>query len=218
MGLVQPENTPPNDAQTGAQPVRRDLNDPKATFEDLPFTPVLTEKQSKRANQTFKGMVLSIGFTVAVLIPLLLLNPGTKEENFQHAVDLQKVASDASGIAEFEVFAPQVSGEDYANFARWKSNQVQDISYWEFGLVMSETNFVYVRQTADANPTWIALVTDNAAPTDERIVDGSKWEVRVKDETTYMISEREDSTLIISSDTGEEEIMAIVQAAEAQIS
>lgn len=216
MGNVQPENTSQNDVPVGEQPIRRDLNDPEATFEDLPFTPLLTEKQSKRANQTFKGMLLSVGFTIAVIIPLLLLNPANKEESFQHPVDLQAVASEVSGVADFKVFAPQVSGDEYANFARWKSNQIQDVSYWEFGLVMDETNFVYVRQSADANPTWIALVTDNAIPSDERVINGHNWEVRKKDQTVYMISNFKDSTLIISSDTGEEELMTVVQAAEAQ--
>lgn len=216
MGHVQPENNAKNETPVVEETPRRDVNDPNATFEDLPFTPVLTEKQAKRANQTFKGMLLSIGFTIAVLIPILLLNPGTKEENYKNPVDLQTVASEVAGVADFEVFAPQLSGSEYSNFARWQTNQVQGVSYWEFGLVLTNTKFVYVRQTADANPTWIANVTENAIPTDKLVLGNSEWEVRVKDKTTYMITERKDSTLIISSDTGQEELMTVVQAAEDQ--
>ncbi|MHC6175732.1 DUF4245 domain-containing protein [Glutamicibacter endophyticus] len=212
--MQQPENQPPTES---VDPQRRDLSDPKATYEDLPFKPVLTEKQAKRANQTFKGMVLSILFTVAVAVPILLLNPGPKDDSFKNPVDLQQVATEAAQVAKFQVWAPQLSGDEYANFARWRTNAVQDVSYWEFGLVLSDSKFAWVRQTADANPTWLANITENATPSDKLVLDGTEWEVRTKDDETYLIAELGQSTLVLSSDTGEEELINLARLAQTQL-
>lgn len=219
---MQPENpentTPQSDVSTSSirseEMPRRDLNDPDATFEDLPFKPQLTEKQSKRMNQTFKGMIFSIGFCILVFIPLYLLNPQPSAESFKSSVDLQATAQQAGESAGFEPFAPELPENSYANFARWQTNATQGVPFWEFGVVASETKFVWVRQAAEANATWIALTTDGALPSGTQDVDGTQWEVRTKDETTYMISERQDTTFIISSDTGTEELLEIVELAE----
>ena len=215
-------NVPATDPSQGVgQPpvaTRRSLDDPDATFEDLPFKPQLTEKQAKRANQTFKGMVLSIGFTVAIVVPLLLLNPAPKDDSFKSEVELQQVAEQAEQVAEFDIFAPKLEENQYANFARWQSNVAQGVPYWEFGMVENDKNFVWVRQSGEANPTWIALITEAAIPTETRTIGGSQWEVRVKDTTTYLISERSDSTVILSSDTSSEQLNRVAEQVEAELS
>lgn len=198
---------------------RRDLNDPDATFEDLPYKPQLTKSQAKRANQTFKGMVLSLLFTLAAVIPILLLNPINSGGNADRSVDLQEVAEQAAPAADFVPWAPYLGEGEYANFARWQTSRVQEVSYWEFGLVMHERDFVWVRQISndEFNPSWLAALTDNAVPTDTLVLDGSEWEQREKDGQVYLISEREDSTLVLSSDTSEEQLLAIAQAAQQQV-
>lgn len=223
---VHPENntennapaTEPADRGSETAPAsRRSLDDPNATFEDLPFKPQLTEKQAKRANQTFKGMVLSVGFTLAILIPLFLLNPAPKEDSFETDVNLQQTAQQTQQIAGFEVFAPELGENQYANFARWQANAAQGVPYWEFGVVIDDKDFVWVRQAAEANDTWIALTTDTAAPAGTRTIGGSEWEVRAKDESTYLISDRGDSTLILSSDTSEEQLVRVAELVEAEL-
>jgi len=193
---------------------RRDLNDPEATFDDLPFKPQLTEKAAKRANQTYKGMILSVGFTLAILIPLILLNPAPKEQAFKSDVNLAQTAEQTESIAGFKIFAPELAEDEYANFARWQANNAQGVPYWEFGVVSDDKNFVWVRQAAKANQTWIALTTDAAVPTGTKTIGGWKWEERVKDKTTYLISERKDSTLILSTDTSTEELENVAKLAE----
>lgn len=215
------DNVPANEATDHtAEPTsagRRDLNDPKATFDDLPFKPQLTEKAAKRANQTYKGMILSVGFTLAILIPLILLNPAPKEQAFKSEVNLQQTAEQTESIAGFKVFAPDLGDDQYANFARWQANNAQGVPYWEFGVVTDDKNFVWVRQAAKANPTWIALTTDTAVPTGTKTIGSWKWEERVKDQTTYLITERKDSTLILSSDTSKEDLENVAKIAESTL-
>lgn len=195
----------------------RSLDDPNATFEDLPYKPQLTEKQAKRANQTFKGMVLSIGFTVAILIPVLMLNPPPKDDAFESDVNLQATAEQTEQISGFEIFAPELGDKAYANFARWQANTAQGVPYWECGLVFEDKNFVWVRQAADANPTWIALITDAATPTETRTIGGAQWEVRTKDQSTYLISEFKDSTVVLSSDTSAEQLNSVAEQVASEL-
>lgn len=220
MEGVHPENNTENNAPatenaasgTGlpvASP--RSLDDPNATFEDLPFKPQLTEKQAKRANQTFKGMVLSIGFTVAILIPVLMLNPAPKDDAFESDVNLQATAEQTEQISGFEIFAPELGEKEYANFARWQANTAQGVPYWEFGLVSEDKNFVWVRQAAESNQTWIALISDAATPTEKRTIGGTEWEVRVKDQSTYLIADFADSTVVLSSDTSVEQLNSVAE-------
>jgi len=217
-GNAVPGNEPSEKTSEAEPSSRRDLNDPEATFDDLPFKPQLTEKQAKRANQTFKGMVLSVGFTLAVVIPLVLLNPAPKDEAFENKVNLQQTAEQTEQIADFDVFAPDLSDGQYANFARWQANTAQGVPYWEFGIVSNNKDFVWVRQAAEANDTWIALTTDTAVPSGTKKIGGWEWEVRVKDETTYLISKHKDSTLILSTDTSEEQLENVAKLAESTLS
>lgn len=225
MDSVQPENTENNTpaSEAGAVPVisdeptRRDLNDPKATFEDLPYMPQLTEKQAERANQTLKGMIISVAFCIAVFIPLYLLNPTPDEKAFESTVDLQATAQGASEMAGTELFAPELADDEYANFARWQANTAQGVPYWEFGVVIEDSKFVWVRQAVDSNPTWVALITDSALPTGTKEIDGVQWEVRTKDAKTYLISEGKDTTFVLSSDTGEEELVEMARLASQDV-
>lgn len=217
--MQSPEKPQPDIASTPSTTERRDVNDPEATFEDLPYKPQLTKSQAKRANQTFKGMVLSLLFTLAAVIPILLLNPANSGEESKRSVDLQEVASQASSAAQFQPWAPSLGEGEYANFARWQTSRAQEVSYWEFGLVMQDRDFVWVRQISNEefNPSWLAALTDNAVPTDTLVLDGTEWERRTKDSQVYLISQREDSTLVLSSDTAEEQLLATAQAAQQQV-
>lgn len=217
---VQPREN--HSSETEATPVqtgRRDLSDPEATFEDLPYKPQLTKSQAKRANQTFKGMVLSLLFTLAAVIPILLLNPPNTGGGNDRSVDLPVIAEQAAPAADFTPWAPSLGEGDYANFARWQTSQIQEVSYWEFGLVMQERDFVWVRQISNEqfNPSWLATLTDNAVPTDTLVLDGDSWEQREKDGQVYLISERQDSTLVLSSDTSREQLLSVARTAQQQV-
>lgn len=193
------------------------LETPVAASEELPFKPVLTPSQAKRANQTLKGMIISVVLTVAVAIPVVLINPASKADTYRQPVDVSEVASQAAADATFTPWAPVLPEGDYSNFARWITGNVDGIKYWEFGVVTHDEKFVWVRQTADANPSWLATVTDNATPAGEHLVDGKAWELRKKDKTQVLVSKIGNSTLMLSSDSGLETLESMARLAQQQL-
>lgn len=182
-----------------------------------PVKPVLTPSQAKRANQTLKGMIISVLLTVAVAIPVILINPPDKAENFRAPVDVADVASQAAADANFTPWAPNLPEGDYVNFARWITGNVDGIKYWEFGVVTKDDEFVWVRQTADANPSWLAAVTDNAALAGTHAVDGTSWELRTKDKSRILIGSRGSSTIVLTSDSGQETLDSLARLAQQEI-
>jgi len=190
---------------------------PAAGESQLPVKPVLTPSQAKRANQTLKGMIISVVLTVAVAIPVVLINPANKADTYRQPVDVTSVASQAAADAAFTPWAPAMPEGDYVNFARWITGNIDGIKYWELGVVTRDEKFVWVRQTADANPSWLATVTDNASPAGEHMVDGTAWELRKKDKDQVLISKFGDSTVVLTSDSGIETLDSLARLAQQQI-
>ncbi|WP_411734442.1 DUF4245 domain-containing protein [Paeniglutamicibacter sp.] len=182
-----------------------------------PVKPVLTPSQAKRANQTLKGMIISVLLTVAVAIPVILINPPDKAENFRAPVDVADVASQAAADADFTPWAPNLPEGDYVNFARWITGNVDGIKYWEFGVVTKDDEFVWVRQTAGANPSWLAAVTENAALAGTHSVDGTDWELRTKDKSQVLVTTRGTSTIVLSSDSGLETLDSLARLVQREI-
>lgn len=182
-----------------------------------PVKPVLTPKQAKRANQTLKGMIISVLLTVAVAVPVILINPPDKAENFRAPIDVADVASQAAADADFTPWAPNLPEGDYVNFARWITGNVDGIKYWEFGVVTHDDEFVWVRQTAGANPSWLAAVTENAALAGTHSVDGTEWELRTKDKDQILVSTRGTSTIVLTSDSGMETLDKLARLAQREI-
>src|SRR5699024_7204966 len=141
------------------------------------------------------------------------LNPTPDEKAFESTVDLQATAQGASEMAGTELFAPELADDEYANFARWQANTAQGVPYWEFGVVIEDSKFVWVRQAVDSNTTGVGLSTDSALPTGTKEIDGVQWEVRTTDAKTYLISEGKGTTVVLSSDTGEEELVEMARLA-----
>ncbi|MFL4476422.1 DUF4245 domain-containing protein [Paeniglutamicibacter sp. MACA_103] len=182
-----------------------------------PVKPVLTPSQAKRANQTLKGMIISVLLTVAVAIPVILINPANKAENFRAPVDVADVASQAAVDADFTPWAPNLPEGDYVNFARWITGNVDGIKFWEFGVVTKDDEFVWVKQTAGANPSWLAAVTENASPAGTHAVDGTDWELRTKDKSRTLIGTRGKSTIVLTSDSGMDTLESLARLAQQEI-
>ena len=181
------------------------------------FKPVLTPSQAKRANQTLKGMIISVVLTVAVALPIIFINPGSKAETYRQPVDISAVASQAAADAAFTPWAPVLPVGDYVNFARWLTGNIDGIKFWEFGVVTQDEKFVWVRQSADANPSWLATVTDNAVPAGEHLIDGVPWELRKKDKSNVLVSKLGGSTIVLSSDDGMETLETLARLATKQV-
>lgn len=202
----------PGPAQDAAPP-----HAPEPASEAAAAKPVLSPAQAKRANQTLKGMIISVLLTIAVAAPVILINPPNKAENFRAPVDVAEVASQAAADADFTPWAPNLPEGDYVNFARWITGNVDGIKYWEFGVVTQKEEFVWVRQTAGANPSWLAAVTDNATPAGTHAVDGTDWELRSRDKSQTLIGTRGPSTIVLTSDSGLDALDSMARLAQREI-
>ncbi|GAA3701532.1 hypothetical protein GCM10022377_13970 [Zhihengliuella alba] len=184
------------------------MNTEHVDQEQLP-KPILTKSQAKRANQSLKGMVISVLLTLAVVLPVLALNPFNQENNFRPDVDVTAVAAQVDGSAGFVPLDLELPDEWYSNFARWQGSQADGVDFWEVGYVRGEDGFVGLRQTADANPTWIAQHAGDVAPSGQREIAGVVWqEYSYRDddgvEHVTLVADLEDSTVMLYSDSGAE--------------
>lgn len=185
------------------------------TEPQAPPKPVLTPSQAKRANQTVKGMFISVLLTVLIALVVIVLNPMSKTDGYRPDIDVTVTAQEAAAAAEFTPLAPGVPDNWYANFARWISAGVDGIAYWEVGYIDQEQGFVWFRQTADANDFWIAQITETAPIAGTKEIGGATWEVRTKDETTTYILKRGKDTVLLTGTTGSsmlDEMAAVVAA------
>jgi hypothetical protein len=151
---------------------------PAQSPDELPFKPVLTAKQAKRANQTIKGMVISVLLTVAVAIPVILLNPGSKPETYHRNIDVPAVALQAKASAGYLPVAPVLPEGWSANYARWSNGGTAQVPAWEAGYLTAGGQHIALTQTDKANPTWLADATGQAPVTGERRIGGADWELR----------------------------------------
>ncbi|MDO5743003.1 MAG: DUF4245 family protein [Micrococcaceae bacterium] len=213
---TEPTDTP-DPADAPAQPgATGQAADPHLEHEPE-VTPILTPAQAKRANQTLKGMIISVLLTVAVAIPIILINPPNKAETYRDQIDVAAVAAQAAPDADFTPWAPKLPEGDYVNFARWIAKNVDGIKYWEFGVVTKDDTFVWVRQTDTPNPSWLAAVTENATPAGSHTVDGTEWELRTKEQNQILIGARGKSTLVLSSDSGMDTLDGLARLAQSEI-
>lgn len=217
-----PPNAPepidvPEPADTAMAPEETGQGAASSPAQEPEVTPVLTPSQAKRANQTLKGMIISVLLTVAVAIPIILINPPNKAETYRDAVDVAAVAAQAAPDADFTPWAPSLPEDDYVNFARWITKNVDGIKYWEFGVVTKDDTFTWVRQTDAANPSWLAAVTENAVPAGNHDVDGTPWELRTKDKNEILIGSLGETTLVLSSDSGMDTLESLARLAQSEI-
>ncbi|MFD1213918.1 DUF4245 domain-containing protein [Arthrobacter sp. GCM10027362] len=152
--------------------------DPVQPPDELAVKPILTPKQAKRANQTIKGMVISVLLTVAAVIPVVLLNPGSKPETYHRDIDVPGVARQAEPAAGYLPVVPEVPGGWSSNYARWNAGGTAKVPAWEAGYLTADGHHIALVQTNKANPTWLAQATGEAPVTGQRRIGGADWELR----------------------------------------
>lgn len=176
---------------------------PAPGTEKQPAKPVLTAKQAKRANQTVKGMFISVLLTVAVFVPVYLLNPGSKPETYQRNIDVPGVALQAEPAAGYLPLAPALPDGWSANYARWNSGGSAQVPAWEAGYLTPGGSHIGLTQTDKGNPTWVAQVTDEAPVTGQRRIGGSDWELRDRGTgSTSLVLEEDGYTVILEGAAG----------------
>lgn len=142
------------------------------------FKPVIAAGAAKRATASVVGMLLAMLSTVAIVLVIVWLNPQQKAESYRSNIDVAAIAAHAADTAGFTPAAPVLPEGWSANYARWNPAGADGVSFWDVGYVTANNTFIALRQSAAANPTWIAAQANNAPVTGIRTVDGRDWELR----------------------------------------
>jgi hypothetical protein len=189
---------------------------PEARRAPLPgepgFKAPLTKSQLNRANQTIKGMIISVVLTIAVVVPVILLNPGSNKETYENRIDAAQIAQQTVTTQGFKAVAPDFPRHYYANKAQWNPGAADGVGYWELGIVgkfQGQDHFVQMLQAKDANTSWVALATDGSVPNGKAVtVDSTTWQVRQKpgsdDGDTILTTKLDGYTFILSGDHGDD--------------
>ena len=135
---------------------------------------------AKRANASVIGMVLALLVSLAVVIPIVLLNAQPKAGSLRPPVDVAGTAAQAKDAAGFTPVAAQLPAGWGTNYARWNSAGADGVPFWEVGYVTPSQQFISLTQTAKANPTWLSQRTSDAPVTGDRPVGTADWELRDK--------------------------------------
>jgi hypothetical protein len=190
------------------------------------FKAPLTKKQIDRANQTVKGMIISVLLTLAVVLPIIFLNPGSTKETYEKRIEPQEIAQQTVTTQGFEAVAPDFPRHYYANKAQWNAGAADGIGYWELGIVGKldgEDHYVRMLQAKDVNASWVALATDGSTPNGQSVSVGSTtWQVRQRPgadvEKTILTTKLDGYTFILTGDSGDDaylkKIAELVQTAQ----
>ncbi|MDN6333045.1 MAG: DUF4245 domain-containing protein, partial [Micrococcaceae bacterium] len=189
-----------------------DAPQPPPAADDPPVPPVLTPAQSKRANQSLKGMIISVLLTVAVAVPVIALNPAGNDDKFKPDVNVTAVASEAGQAADFTPVAARMPEGWYPNFARWISGSADQIDYWEVGYVTGDDGCGWGRQTADATPGGSAKLSEDATASGSVEVDGTTWDSYTRAAKVSWVRKAHGSTLMLSSESGDEVLREAARA------
>ena len=140
--------------------------------------PVITAAAAKRANASIIGMILAMLATVAIVLTIVWLNPQQNANSYRQPANVAAIAGDAADVAGFTPAAPILPEGWSANYARWDGSVSDHVPFWDVGYVTAGNNFIALKQTKNANPTWLAQQAENAPVTGSRVIDGKTWELR----------------------------------------
>lgn len=180
--------------------------------------PVLTAKQAQRANQPWIAMLLSVLATLALVLVVVALNPNPAPRAPGDRVDVAEAAATVPhDDGALPALAPEVPEPWYANYARLQP--MDGLQTWDVGWVVTDTVFAGLRQTADADPTWLALRV-GTAPAEESVdVDGITWQHMERKESAeqHFVAEVDGSIVVLTTTGGREVLEDLARAVAKEI-
>ena len=180
--------------------------------EQNPVTPVLTKKQAQRANSTVVGMLIAIGVTLALALPVLLLVPQKKADSFERRVDVASVSAQAGSSAGFRPAAPTLPHEYPSNHADLDHGGQGQPTTWNVGYITPSKTYMQFVQTNKANETWIAQQAKGPKVGTKK-AGGAVWDVYAAGGGDQSwVSQREGSTYIISGQASEQDKTLLAEA------
>ncbi|WP_225437468.1 DUF4245 domain-containing protein [Arthrobacter sedimenti] len=161
----------------------------------------LTSSQAKRASSTARGMLIATGATIAVVLPVYFLNPTYTAETYKRDIDVATVARQAAGDAGYLPASPDLPEGWSSNYARWVTGRSDSVDFWEVGFLTSDSGFIQLTQSDDANPTWVAQRIGDAQVSGTRTISGLEWELLdAPNGDTVLRSDVDGATVILNGE------------------
>lgn len=162
-------------------------------------------------------MFLAIFSTVAIVLVIVWLNPEPKPGAYRQNIDVAAVAENAADTAGFSPVSVMPEGWS-ANYARWNPAGADGVAFWDVGYVTASNNFIALRQSVTANPTWVADQAQSAPVTGRRTVDGIDWELRDKPKgDRSLVLTRGDMTIVLTGEADFKDFDTLASGAAASL-
>lgn len=207
-------------SETAAPPPRRPEHDgdgaPRPEQDGV--VPQITEKQARRINAPIRGMIISLGVLMLLVLPWLWLSPRPDAQPYRADVDVAQEAHYVAEQAPFDPAAPDLGDDWSANYARWNPQSQEGVPVWNVGYLSPGYHLVDLQQTDKANPTWLAQRTENVPVTQRRTLSEVTWEVhhrdpaRKQEELTAWVGKLKGSTVVLSGKATEQEFEHVAGA------
>ncbi len=179
--------------------------------EQPPVKPVLTKKQAQRANSTVIGMLIAIGLSMLLVLPVLLLVPQKKQESFVRRVDVAAVATQAA-TGTFRPAAPAMPESYASNHADYSGGGQSKVPTWTVGYVTPSNTYMQFVQTEKANDTWLAQQV-KGPKAETRTIGGTAWDIyATSGEEQTWVNVRQGNTYLISGQASDEDKTALAKA------
>ncbi|MFC0582025.1 DUF4245 domain-containing protein [Micrococcoides hystricis] len=190
--------------------------------------PQLTKKQIDRITQPAMAMLLTMVVTLAIVLPLMLINPMSKKNEYDPQIDVTQLAAEGSTATPIRLASPAVPDEWHATFARWKQDGQAQVDYWEVGYVTDAKEFAGLTQAVGANPYWVSEKTQKSEESGTVNSAGYTWQERKAEDNTYWLldtkgtdlagtKDGEPQTVILTSSGSAEELTKLAEATVAEL-
>ncbi|OUM41250.1 hypothetical protein B8W73_11020 [Arthrobacter agilis] len=146
-------------------------------------------------------MLIATGATIAVVLPVYFLNPTYTAETYKRDIDVATVARQAAGDAGYLPASPDLPEGWSSNYARWVTGRSDSVDFWEVGFLTSDSGFIQLTQSDDANPTWVAQRIGDAQVSGTRTISGLEWELLdAPNGDTVLRSDVDGATVILNGE------------------
>ena len=134
----------------------------------------MSNAAERRAKQTIRNLILSMGVTLGVVL-LIVLGVPRDDSNRIAQVDYQAVAAEAAAAIGEDLIVPEVPADWWSNSARLETEFGVDT--WYVGFVTEDNQYIAMSQAFETNASWEALKLQGNWLEEETMVDGSSWEI-----------------------------------------
>ncbi len=182
-----------------------------------------------RKRKTVNNLILSLAVSLGAMFLFVLLVPEGRGDYLERDLDVAQLAQQAEPSAGLTLAQPKVPEEWLAKQAELRFSESDRITHWYIGYNTPEDYAAvmqgYTPDLAPAPETWISERVEKKSPTGSVTVDGVEWiEYDYRDDNpdntniTYgLVTEREDSTLVVIGTAAPEAVTELARQTYASL-